>query len=151
MITLEVKIIIALVLALGIGGAYWTYQNKVHQIEVLKKDNKEKEKQIGNLNETLTKLTASKEIDTKIVTDLHKEQTVIETKVTTSTRTADAKINQIKRDFAVKPPTVENKLVEIDQISQVRIDTLWDVFCTADPGSTECPAPSSSTPQGAPT
>lgn len=141
LVEMKLKLIIGGIVIALLAGGWFAWEARGSKIDALKKDVIIAKVENGSLKDTADTTAKSGAITEKINTAIAVDAKVIEKKHDKIANKVEAKVDAIDKIFDALPKTPENKVQQDQQTSVALIDGLWESYCTAAPGATECAAP----------
>ena len=135
-VTQWMLIVAGIVVVIAIGVVKF----KNHELAAVKSDNVVKTVQIAAQADTI-------KTEGKVAVLQEKTQVATQTAVKAQTKQhteiavkMETTVQTVVQHFEQQPVTVDNAELEKDQLSVIRIDSLWEAYCTSAPTATNCPA-----------
>lgn len=140
------RVWLVVIIGLIIAGVAWKLHDDGKVIKTQQKDIVVKDVTIDRQADTIKvdqKVDTVKEtVNTEVGKGLAKVTEAVQ-KVHAKQDTAERVINQ---KFDVLPKTPDNTVAQAESLSETRIASAWDVYCTAAPDATECQVPAPGAP-----
>lgn len=142
------KVMFASILGLGAFSIYQYWQNdrindkltqKENDLTMLSSQHVLLQGQYSDLEKQLKQLKESNKITSDVLDKNTKTKTVYKDRFDLVDQLVNSKVDEIKKKYADKDQTIENKKAEDSEVSVVRINGLWDSFCANNQTSTHCP------------
>lgn len=111
-----------------------------NDLEIINGKHRTLKGQYADLENEIKKLQDSSKITSDILDENTKAAMVHKEKFNAIDKQVSAKIDSIRKKFADQERSVENKKAEDSEISSVRINGLWSLFCSVEATSTQCPS-----------
>ena len=125
--------IIGIVLFIILIAGYFYYNWKTNQLEAsnleLQKDNAVKEERLQQNQETITKTTESNKVTAEKIKETQQETIEILQHNNKVKEKTEEKINAVHKQEALKEKE------KADKISEIRINSLWELYCKGDDNS----------------
>ena len=141
------KVMLVSVLGLGVFNIYQYLQNDrindklkdaTNSLTILDQQHKTLKDQYAGLEKQLKQLEESNKITSDILDSNTKTKVIYKDRFDLVDQKVTAQVNEIKKKYADKEKSTDNKKAEEAEISNVRINGLWSSFCANENTPEQC-------------